>query len=690
MVGDHIFAPRELLVHLDQQTAQRSQSPDGARRLVNLIPSRAGDLRRKSQAPPFISANAPNIGGSPAWFSGAQDYIFTVSGAPQRQTIVKVSNNIGTFLYRYSSGSVTPLPAGAFSPPHNAAAGWVGDPVLLHVDRVLYISDGLGSWSAYDGVRTWKGGLDIPFIPSIISSAAGSIRITTFADYVVTEFDDGTVSGRPHESPPSAHVRFTPAEPGNWDVTVGMPAAVKNVAPGTAADWTTGYPTHWRVYRSYLDGASGAVAMYRIAEIAIASTQYVDTNPMWGDAAATNIIPERPPLLNHKPKPSLVAAVYQNRIVMRDEDKRDHLWFTGGVEVRQQGSLIKLEEVVPGARNTELDDFENTTDELFIATPDESSDVRTLIPVDDGLLVGTERSATFIWGRNVETFAASAKPTYRFGFFHRNAVLMTSHGLVIFNSEKKLVLDPAIRSAADDRTEKVIDIGWEIQPELDKADIRFSNRFQMAYYNFGQERDWLVVAITSQNIIDGGVGRLFVYDFAVKTWMQFDDVAATSIDVVQEDEGFKFLVAGNSGANRSMRVVADYNPSASSSYAAAAARMGLPGAGATLYPANVWRTALLEPGGAEMWRVLRKISFYKKGGFTVVVRAWYDPADVDTLDPGDADTLTFTELSSKEWEGWIQQHVKRVVFEITIAASAHAGSMERIALHFGDKASSGV
>jgi hypothetical protein len=679
-----------LLLSEDRLSSQYAQSPATARRLLNWIPSRAGDLKRKPYAPPFVAGNAPDIGGQPAWFSGVRDYLFySAGGALDRQIIVKVSNNLSTYLYKYDSGTLAPLPAGAFDPPHNAGNGWIGDPVILDGDGIIIISDGTGNSTVYDGTRTWKLGFDIPAAAPAIdsSSTPGSIDfVGSFAEYVVTELDDGSVSGRIHESPPSARVRFTAPTVDTYDVTINMPGAVTNVAPGTASDWTAGYPTHRRIYRS---SVAGGTRLFRLAQVPVAATQYVDTIPFWGDTPSNAMTPVEPPYLNHKPRPFAVGARTSNRFALRDETRKNRIWFTGGVEVRAQDpASSSVYEAVPGARNDALTDASNATEEIFVELPDESAEVRLMVWWEEALMVGTERGVVFVWGDKPANLRPSNTSTYSFGLFHRNAACKTHRGLVLFTEERKLVIDPAARESSADRSGYVIDIGWQIQPELDKADIQYPNRFQMAHYHFGSERDWLVVALTNQNVIDGGTAHLFVYDFNLGGWISFTDVAATCVSVVRESQGFHFLVAGNSGADRGLKVACDYNPSVSSPYAAAAARLGLPAAGSEVLPANTWKTALLSPGDPDLWKYWRKLAFYKKGGFDVTVNAWYDPADIDQLGAGEA--IGFAQLESQEWEGWLQRHHKRAVFQFAVAAGGPAGALQGVVLHADPKSNVGV
>jgi len=226
------------------------------------------------------------------------------------------------------------------------------------------------------------------------------------------------------------------------------------------------------------------------------------------------------------------------------------------------------------ARNSEIPAIENQSDfENFFELPDESFEVRAMEWFHEGLMLATERSIMFVWGSKPEEFRPANTSTYGFGLFHRNGFLVTTHGLVMFTDDRKIVLDPIITPGTTpgpaERTGHVIDLGWPVQPDLDQTDIRFTNRFQMRHWKQGSERDWLVIAYTTQNIIDGGTSHLLIYDFEVNGWISFDDVAATCIGIVEEDEGFQFLLAGNSVADRELRVVTDFTSVAASPYQAA-------------------------------------------------------------------------------------------------------------------------
>jgi hypothetical protein len=665
----------------DRLSSQWGQNPSTARRLINFIPSRAGDLKRKPYSPPFATTE-PFEGGQPFWYSFAHAYLFYVAGVPTRQIIVGVTDNISTFLYKWvSGGTLTALPAGAHDPPHNPSSGWVGNPLLLYSDGLLYISDGYtpGNGTVYDGTNTWKWGLDIPTAPTINNgSSPGSIQIDLYREYVITEYD----SVRKHESPPSARVRYTPPSPATYDVTLDLPARV-NKAPGTASDWTAGYADKFRIYASSVDGSG---VLYRIAEVASSdiATQFIDTVPFWGESATTAMKPLEPPYRNHKPKPAAVGAKMHNRFALRDPARRSRIWLSGYAEVKEQDpASVNALETVPGTENESITDLNNLSIyENYVELPDESYEVRAMLWMEEGMMVGTESSVTFIWGSNPENFRPANTATYGFGLFHRNSFLLTSHGLVMFTDDRKLVLDPAV-SPGGDRTSYVIDIGWEKQNELDTTDIQYSNRFTMKHYKYGKERDWLVVSYVGQQAIDGYTAHLIVYDFQLGGWITFDDIKATMVDVIREDQGFQFLVAGNSGTDRKLKVVDGYTTDPNSSYQAAASRVGLPAAGTNTLPANTYRTALLDVGTPDFWKVWNYLSYIKKGSFNVVVNVWYDPADIDNLGAGTA--LTFRQLESQEYRDNLWAYKKRAVFEFTIAADSNTGSLAGIEINVVDQ-----
>lgn len=663
-----------LLLHEDTLSSQYGQNPSTARSLINFIPSRAGDLKRKSQAAPVTSADAPGVN----FWSGARDYIFyDGSGNPERQYILIASNNVGYFFYKLNSGgTVTALPGGAYTPPHNPTSGWIGDPVVLYSDGLLYISDGStgSSWTVYDGTDTYKMGLDIPTAPTFDSaSTPGSIDISIYREYVITEFD----SVHKRESPPSARLRYTPATPATYDVTLNLPARVNN-APGSSSDWTVGYADKFRIYASHVDGSD---RLYRIAEVTASDSPgtFVDTIPFFD--VVTSMTPLDPPYRNHKPLPSRVGAKMHNRFVMRDETKRSKFWITGFSEVLEQDpSSVRPLETVPGARNPDITELKNLSDYInSYELADESFEIRSMMWWEEGLLLGTEKSVQFLWGSKPEDFRPTNTSTYSFGLFNKNAFLNTTHGLVMFTSDRKLVLDPAATPVGGDRTSRVIDIGWAKQPVLDQIRLDttpINNLFQMVHFQHESERDWLVVAYTTQ----AGTAHLIVYDFGIGGWLTFDDVKATCIGILQEDGGYQFLVAGNSIADKQLRVVANYDPSSTSSYGRAASRVGLPSAGSTTFPANTYRTSLMDLGSPEFWKVWRKISFFQKGGFTTAVTVYLDPADIDSLSGGVS--ITFNQLTSNEFQGWIGwKRAKRAVFEFTIASDGNEGSIQGIEIN---------
>lgn len=713
------FQSYNLLLSEQQLASQYSQSPSTARKLINFIPSRAGDLKRKPYSPPFVTQQI-NIAGSDYWYSFAREFRFYIAGVPTFQFIIGASNNSATFLYKYdrviTPGTLIPLPAGAFSPPHNesgggVAQGWIGDPLMLYSDGLLFISDGdfdntqplllKGNWTVYDGVDTWKMGMDRPAPVAINSdSSPGSIQIDLYREYVITEYD----AVRNQESIPSTRVRFSPVTPDTFDVTLDLPARV-NKPPGTTlSDWTVGYPLFFRIYASHVDGSG---TLFRIAEVAAADVPgtFIDTVPFWGESLTTAMQPKRPPFRNQKPRPSLVGAKMANRFALRDEQRRSRIWIGGFEEVREQdqGTTNPLE-TVPGSQNEgtfagsvfpSVDALEDQSDfDNFIELPNEDFEVRALKWWEEGLMVGTERSVTFVWGNRPENLRPSNSSTYGFGLFSRNAFLQTKHGLVMFTADRKLVIDPAARQGGSaplgDRTSYVYDIGWPKQPDLDKTDIRFTNRFQMVHWQFGSERDFIVIAYTT---LQDDLAHLLVYTFEIDGggWITFDDVKATCVGIVQEDEGFQVLVAGNSVVDRQLKVLLDFDSNGTSPYQTAAARYPLPASGTELVPANTWRTSLLDIERPDLWKIWRYLSYFKKGAFSVVVDGYFDPGDIDNLLVGEKVTLAFdSQLSSKELRAWPNQYSKRAVFEFAIAADANNGSLSGVEINVAPKTNIGA
>jgi len=210
------------------------------------------------------------------------------------------------------------------------------------------------------------------------------------------------------------------------------------------------------------------------------------------------------------------------------------------------------------------------------------------------------------------------------------------------------------------------------------------------HWNFGSERDMLVLAYTRQNVIDGGTAHLLVYSFELEGWLTFDDIEATCVGIIQETQGFEFLVAGNSDADRQLKVVLDFNADAASPYQAADTRVGLPAAGTETLPANTFRTALMDITRPSMWKIWRFLSYYKQGSFTVVVTAYFDPADIDNLGAGTV--LNFDQLSSQEFRAFMLTftHYKRAVFEFTIAADGNSGAIQGIEINVEPTTNVGV
>jgi hypothetical protein len=669
-----------------------AQSPEHARVLSNFLPSQSGELKRKPYAPPFINSEI-SIGGQPYWLSHIKDYVFYPGGNRERQIICTYSNNSGTFLYKFvSGGTVTALPAGATSPPHNPTAGWVGDPAIHYSDGLLYISDGQpgSNGTVYDGEDTWKWGLDIPTAPSFVEANAGSVLIDVFREYVITEYD----SVHKRESVPSLRLRFVPDTPGEWDVTIQLPALVN-----TDTGWTSGAADKFRIYASAADGST---ELFFISEEDASGTpaNFIDTIPFF-ETLNTAMRPKRPPFRNQKKRPSTVVAKFHNRFIARDEARRSRAWVSGYREIIEQqgGTTGNPLEMFPGARNDDLFALdpdrgpENFSDyENFVELPDDSAEMRAFLWWQDGLMIGTEESVTVLWGRNPEEWRINNSSTYGFGVFSKNSFIVTPHGLVIFTADRKLMLDPVSAPSSGDRTSQVIDIGWVIQPELNKTDARFTNRFQMQHWKFGSERDYLAVAFTTQTALPSGDrGVLKLYDFQIPGWISVTDVEPTAIGTVKEDQGYHFFVAGNSRLDRKVRVVLDYTADSQTPYAAAASRVGLPSAGTVTHPTNVFRTALLDLESPDYWKVLRWLSWYVNGTFTLAVRLWLDPEDdPEDLQDGDAYLLSASQLLTREFRAWVHHRAKRFVIQFKINAGGGEGSLRGLEINARQSTNAGL
>src|SRR5690606_8287833 len=106
-------------------------------------------------------------------------------------------------------------------------------------------------------------------------------------------------------------------------------------------------------------------------------------------------------------------------------------------------------------------------------------------------------------------------------------------------------------------------------------------------------------------------------------------------------------------------------------------------------PACMLRTALLDLDAPAFWKVWRKLSFFKQGSFTVVVKAWFDPVDVENLGTADHTFVLDPQLTSREFQDWMWKHAKRAVFEFTIAAGGGTGALSGIEISWLPKAKVG-
>ncbi len=91
----------------------------------------------------------------------------------------------------------------------------------------------------------------------------------------------------------------------------------------------------------------------------------------------------------------------------------------------------------------------------------------------------------------------------------------------------------------------------------------------------------------------------------------------------------------------------------------------------------------------SLWKVWGYLSFYKSAAFTVVVTAWFDPADIDNLGAADV-TLVLNQLTTQEFFGWLKGHGKRAIFEFNIAAGGAGGAIQGLEIEAASKTNVGL
>jgi hypothetical protein len=89
--------------------------------------------------------------------------------------------------------------------------------------------------------------------------------------------------------------------------------------------------------------------------------------------------------------------------------------------------------------------------------------------------------------------------------------------------------------------------------------------------------------------------------------------------------------------------------------------------------------------------VLRWLSWYVNGSFTLAVRLWLDPeVDPEDLQDGDAYLLSASQLLTQEFRAWVWHRAKRCVIQFKINAGGGEGSLRGMEINARQSTNAGL
>ena len=695
-----------LLLHEDTYAGQNAQESTTARRVLSFIPSANGELARENGETKYRPTQLPSAVGEIIQY----DYN---DNSGVKQTVIFACTS--TSIYKDNGTqwlAAIPLPMpinGSSTTPFTDYPRW------CIINNLLHLGDGVNSW-IYDGPNgVWVlEGFAIPLkAGSVDTSTSGTFTCTVGRYYWYTWADE--TAGRAHESTSSPispstgavtnkTVKFSPF-PGTASSTSGSAAIV-----GVSTSFDTSHvgmnlyfngaligtiaavsdPTHLTLVNAAgptLAGASILIAPSRATHLHIYASetegsklgQYLGTMPVatnppvfsdqspFTNQANSTFLPIDRPIRNDPAPASKILEVHKYRIFRRRETKPNFFNYSANEEVAAGNGNGSPQESVPGADIHTLSDLINET-----SYPKQSNRIRALKSHGDALYIGTEKDIIPLYGDSIDDFGLSQVIAISNGVISRWGMESTSHGLLIFSYDKKLLLYPPVSPIWSltpkdvNVTDQLVEIGKPMRNKFLTIKPADQDNVRICWYNYNK-RNWCVVAY--QDTL--GMYHTYVYDFETKGWFELQRGFA-SLAVIEPSAGNKVLVGG--GTDGYVYVIDDLN--------------GFFTPNAT-FPSALFRTALIDFGRPDALHLPDYIEYEVTNATfaeqSVTVNFYLDPVDADN--PGSPLTLSMYPVPGRPnlYRGFFANNgvgcvCKRLMIEFNVASDTNAGSLRGIML----------
>jgi hypothetical protein len=687
--------------------SQTSQEPSTARRVLSLIPSRNGQLTRENGEALYRTNNLSSKVG--AFFQ----YDFNDNtGAKQTKIFAATKNSI--YVDNGTIWSILTLPltnGGTSNAPLNDY------PHFAIVDNLLHVGDGTTNY-LYDGPNdTWViEGFSIPLWAGAVDTTTSGTFTSVIGRYYWFTFADET-GGRAHESSSSLispstgaitnkTVKFSPT-PGTVNVTngsmavvgtntnfvasmVGMLLYVNGLDIGFIASVTdathltlqsvalstiTGgsiliFPpraNHIHIYASEIEGSK--LGQY-LGTMSINANPPVfsDQSPFVNQLNSTFLLIDRP-IRNDPAPPSRILEVHKYRIFRRRETKPNFFTYSANEEVSSGNGNGSPQESVPGADVNTLSDIINET-----SYPKESNRIRALCSHADALYIGTEKEIIPLYGDSIDDFGLAQVTAISNGVISRWGMETTSHGLLIFTYDRKLLLFPplstvfAVIPEKQNITDQLTELGLPMRNKFLTISSTDQDNVRILWYNYSV-RNWAVICYQDNT----STYHTYVYDFETKGWFELQRGFA-SLAVLEPTPGNKILVGG--GTDGFVYVIDDLNGFFTPN---------------PTFPSALFRTALIDFGHPDVLHVPDYVEYeVTNQAFaqnSVTVNFYLDPQDADN--PGTPHTVPMFPVPNRPnlyrgffsaADGGMGVLCKRLMVELNIASDTNAGAIRAFSL----------
>lgn len=696
-----------LVLGEDSYAGQNAQNPATARRVLSLIPSLNGELKREAGETLYLPTNLGSPVGNLVEYdyndaSGNQHSVFFAATATQ------LFKNTG------AAWTVQTLPTNLGL---TTTSPFTDYPYFQTINNLLHFSDGVTNW-IYDGPNNQfviEGFIIPQNKPGIDTSVAGTFSTTQVGRYYWYSFADET-SGRVHESSSSPisdvtgiitnkQVKVSPTA-GTLSTTIGTPNVVGTAtaftpqmvgqhlyvagvdfgaisafvdvthitlaanAPSTQTNQqylvVPARTTHLHFYGSESEGSKLGQFLGKILVTANPPV-YIDQSPFTNQPGSTILNIQRP-VRNDAPPASKILEAHKYRIFRRRETIPNRFTYSANEEVLS-GTNGSPQESVPGTDALTISDIINET-----AYPKPASSIRALKSHGDALYLGTEKEIIPLYGDTIGQFALSQVTAVDGGVISRWGMETTSHGLIIFSYDRKLYVYPpvspifALTPEDINVTDQLMEIGRPMRAKfltIKASDIQNVRTLKYRY----NSRDWLVVCYQDTN----SSYHTYIYDFETKGWFELQR-GFVSVAIFEPSPGVKVLVGG--GTDGLVYVADDLTGAFSPN---------------STFPSALFRTSLIDFGAPDMLHLPHYLELEVTDtplmDSTTTVNFYLDPTDADN--PGTPIQLSMSAVQGENnlyrgffaaSEGGQGVVCKRLMIELNLASDTNKGSFRGIVL----------